>query len=96
MRFSQIAKIINEPKARSKLPSGTAITVVKDDQVIYQGDSVQQLLLRLMSLTPYASNLCLRQITYSHFNVKMKKYEVWNFLMKCLKNNLYKKKRWGG
>ena len=35
--FSLIEKLINDTKAVTDLPSGTAIAVVKDDKIIYQG-----------------------------------------------------------
>lgn len=35
--FSAVEKLINETKAVANLPSGTAIAVVKDDKIIYQG-----------------------------------------------------------
>lgn len=35
--FSNIEKIINDTKAAANLPSGTAIAVVKDDKIIYEG-----------------------------------------------------------
>lgn len=36
--FSGLEKLINETKAHANLPSGTAIAVVKDDKIIYQGN----------------------------------------------------------
>jgi len=35
--FSPVEKLINETKAVTNLPSGTAIAVVKDNKIIYQG-----------------------------------------------------------
>lgn len=35
--FKPVEKLINETKATTNLPSGTAIAVVKDDKIIYQG-----------------------------------------------------------
>ena len=37
MDFSPVEKLINETKAVTNLPSGTAIAVVKGDKIIYQG-----------------------------------------------------------
>jgi len=37
MDFSSVEKIINETKTLTDMPSGTAIAVVKNDKIIYQG-----------------------------------------------------------